>query len=197
MIVIDVETTGLSSRYHAMVSIGAVDFANPDRQFSDECQAWEGAEISPQALEVNGFTLEAVKDISKKPLKELMQAFIAWVGESEDQTIAGQNPSFDYSFLRSSAERCGLAWYPSRRTIDLHALCYTHHYKRGIKPPLKDHGSAVWSDYVMEYVGLPTEPRPHIAINGSRWEAEAFSRLIHGKSLLPEFSQYPLPGYLS
>jgi DNA polymerase III epsilon subunit-like protein len=196
MIVVDVETTGLSSKYHAMVSIGAVDFENPHRQFSDECQAWEGAVISPQALEVNGFTIEAVKDINKKPLKDMMQAFVAWISESEDQTIAGQNPSFDYSFLRSAVERTGLTWYPPRRLIDLHALCYAHHLKRGIKPPLKEHGSAVWSDYIMEYVGIPTEPKPHVALNGAKWEAEAFHRLIHGRNLLSEFTQYPLPQYL-
>ncbi len=196
MLVIDVETTGINPYRNAMVSIGAVDFENPDRRFFGECQVWEGAEIHPEALAVNGYTEEVLKDLARHTLPELMKAFVEWVEESDDQTIAGQNPNFDYFFLRASARRCNLTWKPHHRTIDLHALAYTHLLKRGLKPPLKGHGSMVWSDYIMEYVGLPAEPKPHIASNGASWEAEAFARFIYGENRLPEFAQYAVPDYL-
>ena len=58
MIIIDVETTGLDPERCSLVSIGAVDFSCPERQFYGECQAWDGAEVSADALAINGFTKE-------------------------------------------------------------------------------------------------------------------------------------------
>lgn len=59
--------------------------------------------------------------------------------------------------------------------------------------PIQNGKSDLDSDKVMKYVGIPTEPRPHKAINGALWETEAFSRLTFGRNCLPEFKQYPLP----
>jgi nucleotide-binding universal stress UspA family protein len=43
MLVIDVESTGLDPQRHALVSIGALDFLNPDDHFYRECRMWQGA----------------------------------------------------------------------------------------------------------------------------------------------------------
>jgi hypothetical protein len=48
----------------------------------------------------------------------------------------------------------------------------------------------------MNYVGLPSEPKPHRAINGARFEAEALSRLLFGIVKLDEFRKYAIPEYL-
>ena len=56
MIVVDVETSGLDDEKNSLLSIGAVDFYNPKNQFYGECRVREGAEVNPEALEVNGFT---------------------------------------------------------------------------------------------------------------------------------------------
>ncbi len=189
MLVVDVETTGLNPYRNAMVSIGAVDFANPERRFYGECRVWDGAEIHPDALRVNGYTEDALKDLARHTLPELMQAFIEWVREADDQTIAGQAISFDTGFLRASAKRCNLDWYPGR-AIDLQTVAFIEYMKRDTKP------ASLSLDATAVYCGLPQEPRPHIANNGAQWEAECFSRLIYGKNLLPEFNNYPVPDYL-
>ena len=66
MIVLDIETTGVDALKNSIVSIGAIEFENPEERFYEECRIWDGAEINPLALEVNGYTEEEVKDINKK-----------------------------------------------------------------------------------------------------------------------------------
>jgi hypothetical protein len=67
--------------------------------------------------------------------------------------------------------------------------------KQGIEPPLEKQRSALNSDRVMKYVGIPPEPKPHNALNGAKWEAEAFMRLFYDKNLFPEFKEYPVPSF--
>jgi len=196
MLVVDVETTGVSAWKNSLVSVGAVDFENPSRQFYEECGAWEGAEIDPVALEINGFSKEKLLHGGKQSIREMLLKFIEWVKKSEDKTIAGHNPAFDFDFLNVAAKKNGLSLPLGRRTVDLHSVCFTHIKGRGLTPPLYEGKSSLNSDAVHRYVGLPEEPRPHIAITGAKMEAEALSRLIKGEGLLSEFANYKLPSYL-
>ncbi len=63
----------------------------------------------------------------------------------------------------------------------------------GKRPPLIEQRTGLTNDRILSYVGLPEEPRPHNGLVGARMEAEAFSRLLHGRTLLQEFETYPLP----
>ena len=196
MIVVDVETTGLDPRKHSIVSIGAVDFSNPKNQFYQECQIWDGAEVTQEALEVNGFSEEEVRDPHKKTLEEIAKEFFKWMERLPDKTLAGQDPSFDKGFLKALAERHGIEWKLGRRTVDLHSICYFHHLKKGVTPPTKEDRTALNLDKIANYVGLPDEPKPHNALTGAKVEAEAFSRFIFGKPLLEEFKKFPIPAHL-
>jgi len=206
MIVVDVETTGLYPKENSIVSIGALDFSNPENQFYEECRIWEGAKIDPVALEINGFTLEQITDPNKQSLEVLMKNFILWRLNIKDRTFSGHNAWFDRDFLIDSAERCSLHPYTGKgyslekgfgkRYVDLHSQTYTHYLSRGLKPPLKNRRTDIALDVALDYVGLPKESKPHNALAGAKMEAEAFSRLIYGKSLLKEFSQYAIPDYL-
>ena len=111
MIVADIEATGLDIHKHSILSIGAVDFEHPDRQFYGECRMWEGASIMSDAIAVNGFTKQECSDPKKQSLKELMESFLHWIEQSEDKTLAGQNPSFDRDFLNSSFARSSIGWH--------------------------------------------------------------------------------------
>lgn len=196
MIVVDVETTGLSSEKNSIVSIGAVDFVNPENQFYEECRVWDGAEIDDFALKVNGFTEEQVKDMDKKSLKDLISEFLVWTEKFTDKTIAGENPSFDTGFLEDSAKRYDLNWPFGYRIVDLHTLSYSHYLSRLLQPPTKKNKSDLSLNKTLVYVGLPEEPNPHNALTGAKMEAEAFSRIIYGKNLLKEFEKYEMPVYL-
>ena len=194
MIVVDVEASGTEPHKHSIVSVGAIDFDKPERQLYEECHIWDGAHVMDEALEVNGFTLEQIKDPKKQGEGELVHKFIEWALEAPDRTLAGQNPSFDRDFLRNAAERAGHTNWPfAFRTVDTHSLAYMHMVKRGLTPPLEHQRSALDLDAVLQYCGIPREPEPHNALTGAKSHAEVTSRLLYGKKLLPEFEQYAIP----
>ncbi len=192
MIVADIEATGLDPKKHSILSIGAIELEHPEREFYGECRMWEGASIMTDAIAVNGFTKQECKDPRKHSLGELMQSFLHWVEQCEDKTLAGHSPSFDRDFLNDSFGRAGIGWHFAYRTLDLHTVAYVDMVKRGIPTPSKNDRTDISSDVIFNYVGIPSEPKPHIGINGAKYEAEAFSRLLYGKNLLPEFAKFPI-----
>jgi len=196
MIVLDIETTGLDPKRHSIIEIGAIDFHNPTNYFNEKCQIWIGAEVDPGALEVNGFTLEEIQDQKIISQEELISNFKIWTDSIEDKTIAGQNVDFDISFLIESTKRFGQNFNWGKRKVDQHSIVYAHYLKRNIKPPVKDGMSNLDSDTIMNYVGLPPEPRPHRALNGAKYETESLSRLIFGKGVFDEFAKYAIPDYM-
>ncbi|MDE2079063.1 MAG: 3'-5' exonuclease [Patescibacteria group bacterium] len=195
MIALDIEASGIDSRKSSILSIGAVDFDNPDNQFYDECRVWDGAHISDEALAVNGFSREEAVDPVKKSEAELVKAFLAWAMELRDWTIVGQNPSFDRDYVLAACERAGIEFPFAHRTVDTHSLAYMHMVFHGITPPFdaEKHRTALNLDAALQYVGIPEEPKPHNALTGAMSHAEVASRLLYGKSLLPDFDVYPLP----
>lgn len=196
MIVLDIETTGLDPRRHSIVEIGAIDFNSPGNFFSERCSVWEGAEIDLRALEINGLSVEDIHYKTILSQKEIISNFIGWLDGIEDKTIAGQNVDFDIDFFNESSARCGLTFRLGKRKVDQHAIVFAHLMKRNIKPPLKEGFSVVNSDFIMKYAGIPPEPKPHRAINGARYEAEALSRLIFGRGMFGEFEGFGVPAYL-
>lgn len=194
MIVVDVEASGTEPHKHSIVSVGALDLDNSTRQLYEECRIWDGAHVMDEALVVNGFTLEQIKDTKKQTEGELVHKFISWAMEVQDRTLAGQNPSFDRDFLRFASERAGHTDWPfAFRTVDTHSLCYMHMIKRGVTPPQEHQRSALDLDAVLNYCGIPREPEPHNALTGAKSHAEVISRLLYGKKLLPEFEQFAIP----
>jgi len=195
MLVLDIEASGTEYDKHSIVSIGALDFTNPENRFYGECQIWDGAHIMDGALEVNGFTKGEITDTTKQTEAELVQAFLEWSQHFEDRTLAGQNVSFDRDFIKAAAGRVGLPWDLAYRTIDTHSLCWMHMVKRGLKPPIdaQHRRSALNLDAVLQYCGIPDEPQPHNALTGALSHAEVVSRLLYDKKLLPEFEQFEIP----
>ncbi len=193
MIVLDIEATGTEPHLHSILSIGALDLTNPSKQFYAECRMWDGAHVMDEALTVCGFTREEISDPTKKTEAEITQEFFDWILGSPDHTTAGQNPSFDRDFLKYAAERAHINYPLAHRTIDVHSVCHAHMVGQGIIPPLENNRSALNSAKIQEYIGIPEEPRPHNALTGAKVAAEALSRLLYKKKLLPEFEQFDLP----
>jgi len=195
MLVLDVEGSGTNYEKHSIVSIGALDLANPTNQFYAECRIWDGAHIMDGALEVNGFTEAEITDPNKMSEAELVRNFLAWAEPITDRTLAGQNVSYDRDMLKHAAQRAGFDWHLAYRTIDTHTLCWMHMVKAGLQPPVDvtHHRSALNLDAVLNYCGIPDEPEPHNALTGALSHAECISRLLYNKPLLPEFSQFEIP----
>lgn len=195
MIVIDIEASGVDYEKNSILSLGALDIANPERRIYLECQAWEGAHIDPQALAVNGFTMEQATDDLKLTEAQLIAQFLTWADAIEDQTLAGQNVSFDRDFVRAACKRAGYNYPFAHRTIDTHTLAYMHIVQHGGAVPVDNRHSALNLDTVLNYVGIPAEPEPHNALTGALSHAEVISRLLYGTPLLSEFSQFPMPHF--
>ncbi|MHB8362686.1 MAG: hypothetical protein ACYDBX_03650, partial [Patescibacteria group bacterium] len=81
--------------------------------------------------------------------------------------------------------------------VDLHSICYAKILKdmesTNNIDPSKLH---LTSNIIFRYVGLYDEPNPHNGLMGAKMEAEALSRLIYGRNLLPEFKEFEIPEYL-
>lgn len=195
MIVIDIEASGTNYEKHSIVSLGAVDLAEPTRQFYGECQIWPGAHIMDEALAVNGYTEAEITDSHKQSEAELVRTFIEWSQHMSDRTLAGQNVSFDRDMLKAGCERAGINYDFAYRTIDTHSLCWMHMIKRGLTPTIdpQHRRSALNLDAILNYCGIPDEPEPHNALTGALSHAEVIARLLYDKKLLPEFSQYEIP----
>lgn len=195
MLILDVEASGTDYNVHSIVSIGAVDFENPDNRFYGECRIWDGARMNAEALEVCGFTEAEITDINKPTEGELVIQFLEWTQHMADRTITGQNPSFDRDYVKAAAGRIGLSWDLAYRTIDTHTLCWMHIIKSGQQPPVdaQHRRSALDLDAVLNYCGIPEEPQPHNALTGALSHAEVTSRLLFDKKLLPEFENFPIP----
>src|SRR3989338_6400548 len=119
MLVVDVEASGVEPWKHSIVSLGALDLANPSNRFYEECRIWDGAHVMDEALEVNGFTKAQITDAKKQSKADLIHAFLHWSDGMEERTLAGQNVSFDRDFLKAAAERAGHTdWQFAYRTID-------------------------------------------------------------------------------
>ena len=197
MIVVDIETSGTSPYKHSILSIGAVDFSNPERQFYQECQIEKDKEYTEEALNVNGFKKEELTDPKKKTLESVLNEFIVWIQPVKDKTIGGHNVNFDANFLNYSFKKYNINFSFGHRVIDTHSLVYASLLSRHIDPPTKNEKTDINSDYVFNYTGLPPEPKPHNALNGAKMEAEALSRLILGRKLLDQYKNYEIPTYLS
>ncbi len=194
MLVVDVESSGVEPVKNSIVSVGALDLKNPSNRFYMECRVWDGAHINDESLEVNGFTKQQITDPAKPTEADLTHAFLHWSETLEERTLAGQNVSFDRDFLKHAAERAGHTDWPfAFRTIDTHTLAYMHMVRRGMQPPVVNKRSALNLDAVLNYCGIPEEPAPHNALTGALSHAEVISRLLYGRKLLPEFTQFDIP----
>lgn len=194
MIVLDIESTGLSPELNSILSIGALDLDDPTNQFYDECHAWDGAHIEDEALAINGFTREEVTNPNRKSEEEVIKAFIAWATDRpQNRTLAGQNVSFDRDFVRAACKRAGIEFPFAHRTIDTHTLVWNHMIQKGVVPPMHNHRTALNLDAALNYCGLPGEPKPHNALTGAFCHAEVISRIVYNKKLLPDFDTHPIP----
>jgi DNA polymerase-3 subunit epsilon len=195
MLSIDCEMTGLDPKKHAIISIGGVDISDPTRQFYGECYVFDGAEIDKEALCINGFSEEECLDKTKDSETELMQKLYEWVSGASNYTLVGQNVYTDKDFLNQAFKRSGIDFMFNHRIIDTHSVAYADYLRTGKEVPIKESNPKVSSlnlDQILKHVGIPEEPRPHNALTGAKVSAEAFSRIVLKKKLLPDFEAYDM-----
>ncbi len=200
MLSIDCEMTGLDPKLHAIISIGGINLNNPENYFYGECQVFDGALFDPAALGVNGFSQAECLDQSKDSESALMQKLFIWIQAADNYTLVGQNVALDKEFLNAAFARSGIDFRFNHRVVDTHSVAYARFIAEGREIPTKGPESKVSAlnlDQILNYVGMPEEPRPHNALTGAKVSAEAFSRMTLKKQLLSDFKNFPLPDHLN
>lgn len=115
-IALDIETTGLDTKWDKIIEIGAIRVADGAEAGSFQTLVNPHRLLSPTVAQLTGITdheLETAPDIG-----EVLKAFLEFCGELP---VLGHHIIFDYSFLKRAAVNQG---YPfERRGIDTLALC--------------------------------------------------------------------------
>lgn len=196
--VLDVETTSLNPRKGAILSIGIVSYGGRPNEFYREYYPFDGAEVVDESMEINGFELDKIARSPENDPKNVVGDVRSFLKANGCSTTAGQNPSFDRGFVNAYAERYGSDFRLPIWMLDMHSVCMAYMLGNGIEIPKKAGiGLFLSGDSILVFVGLGAEPKPHNALNGARYEFEALCRLIYGRSVLPEFSDRPVPAELT
>lgn len=210
MIVVDIETSGLSPKKNGIVSLGALFFDDPETKFYQECRLDDEDEANGEAMKINGMDEVEMRNPKKQSQKELIEKFFRWVERQKIKILAGHNVGFfDLNFLKAKAEKYGIELKTRYRSFDLCSVAQTRHYQI--------HGEFLLDDYqenamgltnVLKFCGIPDERikfdggklleggRPHNAFEDAVLEAECFSRLLNGKGMFPKYEKFPVPDYL-
>ena len=212
MIVLDIETSGgkMNPCEYGIWQIGAIEFENPENYFFQECRIDETDKIQEEALKITGKTEEELRDSNKQPQKQLLGNFFSWIKKVKYKSIAAHNTPFDYGFVCVKANIYSLEIPFNHRSLDLHTLAQSKYFQLNNKFLMRNgekfFGMGLSS--VLEFCGLKDERikikdnkiikegKNHSALEDAKLEAECFSRLLAGKSLLEEFEKIPIPEYL-
>lgn len=212
MIILDIETTGLTDEY-GICEIGAIDFNNPSNFFVQDCRIDDSDKISKGALAVNGRTFKELFDNSKQSQKELISNYLNWVEKQPLKLFYGQNVSWDITMIQSKCLKYGLEELfldiHVQRGMDLHTIAQEKYFDVYGKYFLKKTGQSAFNlGKVLEFSGLNDnrvnvkgnsvvkEGNYHGALEDCKLEGEALSRIKYGKGLFEEFKKFKIPDYL-
>ncbi|MCB1738090.1 MAG: ribonuclease T [Gammaproteobacteria bacterium] len=123
-VVIDVETGGFNSQTDALLEIAAVTlrmdedgYLHPDTTYSTHVMPFEGANLDPKSLEVNGIDpyhpLRAARNESDalgyifSPIRTAVKQNLC-----TRAILVGHNAAFDLNFINAAVERCGIKRNP-------------------------------------------------------------------------------------
>ncbi|WP_132688715.1 ribonuclease T [Volucribacter psittacicida] len=123
-VIIDVETSGLNAQTDALLELAAITvkmdengLLQPDKKCHFHIQPFEGANINPESLKVNGIDIhnplrgavpeqQAITELFKMVRRAQKDA------ECQRSIIVAHNAAFDQSFLMAAVERTGVKRNP-------------------------------------------------------------------------------------
>lgn len=112
-LVMDVETTGLSSVEHEIIEIGALKIS--DGKIEATFQALVKSKVSvPKSIEALTGISDIMLEQEGKELEEVLPEFLSFAGNIP---VVSHNGDFDYSFLRAACQQLNLPSF-SNRCVD-------------------------------------------------------------------------------
>lgn len=212
MIVVDIETSGgLNPDEIGIWQIGAIELENPSNAFLEDARIDDSDIIEPIALQITGKTEKELRDKNKQSQKQLIINFLNWTKKIKNKDFLCHKPQFDYSFIYIKTKKYNIPFQDiTSRCFDLHTIAAIRYYQLNNKFLIKTEKNE--SDFgltnILKFCGIEDtrikaeenkikeEGTPHNGLEDAKLEAECFSRLVFGKSLLPEFKTIPVPDYL-
>jgi len=207
-IVLDIKTSGGNSIEHGIWQIGAVDL-NTMEEFLEEGRIDEGDKVMSESLMVINKTEEELRDKSKQSQRQLLERFFKWLGTRKMKTLLCHLPDFDQGFLRHKAIKYfnkDPFWPDHHRSFDMHSIAQVKFFELNGKFLTKeDNNSDMGLRNILKLCGIEDKRvsvksgevskkgTPHNALEDAKLTAECFSRLIYGKNLFPEYSEYKIP----
>lgn len=173
---LDTETNGLNSQTHRVLEIAlqVVDLATGEKKGSYQtllrqtAEAWEKSD--PESLRINGFTWKEVSEgkSSRLASQEIIDLFTQLGIRRKKAVFICQNPSFDRVFFSQliDADTQELLSWPYH-WLDLASM----YWALTMKKAKEKKGPLPWQtgfskDLIAEQYKLPTEEKPHRAMNG-------------------------------
>ena len=110
LIILDLETTGLSPTTDFIIEIGALELVNLEAQRAFRRLAKPAKELTDNIVKLTGIQREMLSE--QPPPAHAVKAFIEWIGPQEDVTLVGHNLAFDLSFLFAELHRINIPSEP-------------------------------------------------------------------------------------
>ena len=214
MMVFDIETSGTNFYKCGIWQIGALELENPENTFLQEGRIDDKDIVDEEALKVIGKTEEELRNKRKQSQMDLLQSFFNWMKKRDMRNLLCQNPQFDVAFIEIKAGKYGLKKTMQHRAFDLHSIAQIVYKKIHGKFMIRDGKDTDGKESNMNltntlnFCGIPDNRiilgkdrkahrgNPHNALEDCKLTGECYYRLVHGKNLFNEFSQYKVPEVL-
>ncbi len=212
MIILDIETTGLTSDY-GIYELGAINLDYPMHYFLQNCRIDLSDIVTEGALKVNGKTIQELNDSSKQSQKQLLENYLFWVEKQPEKIFFGQNVGWDITMIQSKAIKYNIhdmfLNIHGQRGFDLHTISQDKYKDIHGKYYLDDKGKSLMKlGKTLEFCGIQDnrvkifgnkvvkEGEFHNALEDCKLEGEALIRLKFGINLFPEYAHFKIPDYL-
>ncbi|MBI2109354.1 MAG: 3'-5' exonuclease [Parcubacteria group bacterium] len=165
----DVETTGLDSTIQEIIEIGLILVNQQTLEIMDTLDIKvrpEHLETATEfALKLNGYNAHDWQNALT------LQAAMQLYGEkTKDAMFCAHNVTFDWAFIFEAFKKTGIKNAMDYHRVDLFTIAWMQ---------LRGSGLEKFNmNEVAKYLGIPEEPMPHRAINGTMTAYEIYKRLI-------------------
>jgi DNA polymerase III epsilon subunit-like protein len=192
-IVMDIESSGLDKVKCGIWQIGAIDL-NDNEEFLEESRIDDEDFVEEDALKVIGKTEEELRDKNKQSQEKLIMNFFDWIKKRVVKNFLCQNPQFDVAFIEIKAKKYGLEIPFKYKCFDLHTIAQMTQHKINGRFLFEEGRSKMNLKEILEFVGMKDNRQAHNALEDCKLTAECFSRLMYGKNLFKEYSEFKIPG---
>jgi DNA polymerase III epsilon subunit-like protein len=176
LLCVDVETGGLDAGRHGLLSVACVD-SRDGEAFTALIRPAAGLVVEPEALAVNGLSLELLEKAGRDEL-DVMSELCLWLGARRDAVLAGCNVGFDRDFLVAGFGRHGVPWPMSHRMLDVRGVAWLAWEAGGVDLAMGRTGQPRLDlDSIAKGCGFARTKKTHDALEDALMTLACFERL--------------------